>query len=642
MVKKIMLFLFSLFITASNAQLNKELKADNKYQKFAYIDAIVIYSKLVNKGYKSESMLLKLANANYFSANYPEAAKWYKQLFEMNKQVDNEIYFRYSNTLKSIGETDLANQFLQRFNEQNILDSRGIRYKENPNYLNEIEKSKDTYSIGNVDFNSKFSDYGIAFWKDQLVFSSNRPERLSHTKKNAWDGQPLSALFYEDNSKVKSFKELTSKFNISTPVFTKDGNTVYFTQNNSINNKRAYNSNNTTLLKIYKAEFINDQWQNIKELPFNSNEYSCAHPALSYDEKTLFFASDMPGTFGDSDIFNVAILGNDSYGIPQNLGDKINTEGKESFPFITSEGQLYFSSNGHLGLGGLDIFKTDLNTNNAVVDNVGEPVNSAFDDFAIYLNSDVKTGFFSSNRPGGLGFDDVYAITNIYHAPKYSLPSPFFSGNVMDKWTNAPIDSVKVSVFDINFNSLNYTYTNIDGSYQTYTVAGQPGDVFYIRAEQKDYITAEQRLILPENLDDIKVQIKLDKRIVEVGRGDDLAKVFEIENVVYFDFNRSDIREDAIAELAKVYEVLSQYPKMKIDIRSHTDSRGSSAYNQKLSDQRAKGTINWLIKQGIDKSQLSGKGYGKTQLVNACLDGVSCTEEEHQKNRRSEFIIVDL
>ena len=642
MIKKLLLSIFCLFALVGNAQQNKELKADRNYADYAYIDAIAIYTRLADKGYRSENMLRKLGNAYYFSANYPEAAKWYKELLDMNAVVEPEIYFRFSNALKSIGEIEKSNFYMNKFLEANKSDSRAVSYLNNRDYLNNIGEDMEKYTIDKFNFNSSYSDFGIAFWQNVLVFGSNRPERLMHEKKNAWDGQPLSALYFLNENKAEAFRKLTSKFNISTPVFTKDGNTVYFTQNNLVNNRRAYNDDNTTLLKIYKAEFTKGKWGKIVELPFNSNNYSCAHPALSPDEKTLYFASDMPGTYGDSDIMKVSILGDNKYGDPVNLGKKVNTEGRETFPFVTSDNVLYFSSNGHLGLGGLDIFNFDLKDNEAVVKNIGDPVNSAFDDFAIYIKDDNKTGYFSSNRPGGMGEDDIYTITNIYRIPEPIPYTQSFSGNVTNRLNNALVGNVKITILDANFNPLTTVFTKSDGTFQTPEITGEPGGIVYVRAEHDDYITEEKRMILPEESGNTKVKIRLDKRIIEVGRGDDLAKVFEIENVIYFDYNKSDIRDDASIELAKVYEVLSEYPKMKLDIRSHTDSRGSDAYNQKLSDQRAKGTITWLVKEGIHKNRLTGKGYGESMLVNECKDGVECTEEEHQKNRRSEFIITDL
>lgn len=640
MMKKIAVLVLGLCVFVSNAQQLQEIKANRNYQDYAYIDAISIYTRLANKGYKSENILRKLGNAHYFSANYPEAAKWYGSLFEITSEVEPEIYFRYSNALKSIGQIEKANQYLDKFNQLNEYDSRAIKFKNNPDYLKEIEKQKDKYSVGYANVNSKYSDYAVTFWKDKLILSSNRPAKSKTNKINTWDGQPFASLFVLKDNKVESFDELDSKYNISTPTFTKDGNTVYFTQNNSIKDKRG--NGFTSHLKIYKADYIEGKWKNIVELPFNHDDYSCAHPVLSEDEKELFFSSDMSGTYGNSDIYRIKIIGENQYGLPENLGTKINTEGKESFPFIDSNDVLYFSSNGHLGLGGLDIFKIDLKDENAEVINLGEPVNSPFDDFAIYLKSDNKTGYFSSNRPKGLGYDDIYAINDIVRAPK---PVPYlhsFSGNTIDRLTGVSISKVKVTVLDANFNRLYDVISVTDGSFQLPKIAGKPGDILYLKAEHPDYITEEKRMILPENAGNTHVVIKMDKRIVEVGKGDDLAKVFEIENVIYFDYDKFNIRKDAAVELAKVYEVLSEYPKMKIDVRSHTDSRGSNRYNQRLSDQRAQGTIKWLIEQGIHSSRLTGKGYGETILVNECTDEIKCSEDQHQKNRRSEFIITDL
>ncbi|WP_177761253.1 OmpA family protein [Flavobacterium sp. I3-2] len=640
MIKKITILACVFCVFISNAQHVQELKANRNYQDYAYIDAISIYTKLADKGYESENILRKLGNAYYFSANYPEAAKWFGKLFQMTTEVEPEIYFRYSNALKSIGEIDKANQFLEKFNQLSQNDSRAIKFKNNPNYLKDIEKQKDKYSIGKVNLNSKYSDYAVTFWNDKLILSSNRPASSKSSKKNSWDGLPFSSLFILNENQIENFDELDSKYNISTPAFTKDGNTVYFTQNNLKKNKKEHGF--TSHLKIYRADYINGKWENISELPFNHADYSCAHPVLSTDEKMLFFSSDMNGTFGDSDIFRVKIYENNQYGLPENLGKKVNTEGKETFPFISSDNVLYFSSNGQLGLGGLDIFKIDFNDENAEVVNLGEPINGPFDDFAIYLKNDNKTGYFASNRPQGLGYDDIYSINDIVRPPK---PIPYlhsFSGKAIDRLTEAPINQVKVSVLNANFDSIYDVLSVANGTFQLPKIAGAPGDIVYIKAEHPDYITEEKRMVLPEIAGNTPVVIKMDKRIVEVKKGDDLAKVFEIENVIYFDYDKSNIRKDAAVELAKVYEVLSEYPKMKIDVRSHTDSRGSDAYNQKLSEQRARGTIKWLVEQGVDPSRLTGKGYGESMLVNECENGVTCSEEQHQKNRRSEFIITDL
>lgn len=630
-----------LSLSALNAvgQNKKEVKADTKYENTAYVDAIDIYTKLAESGYESENLYTKLGNANYFSGKYQEAAKWYGKLFELTTDVEPEIFFRYSVSLKSIGEIEKANQYLLKFHEANKTDSRGTMFKENPDYIQDINSINNRFSYQLANFNTSYSDFGVAFWQNSLVFTSATPIRGPHKDISTWDGQPFFTLFSLNDEKMSRLKDLYSRFHVSNAVFTKDGTVVYFTQNNIVKDQSAKEVHVSTL-KLYKAIYDGKKWTDITELPFNGNGYSCAHPALSPDEKTLYFSSDMPGSIGESDIYKVAIYNNhSSYSSPVNLGKPINTEAKENFPFVSKDGILYFSSNGHLGLGGLDLFQYNLEDPNATVENLGPGINTAFDDFNIFIKNDLKSGYFSSNRPGGVGYDDIYEITDIIPLKPYEQT---FYGKVFERLADTGIPDAKVTVYNDDFQALNSTFTKPDGSYSNLVVGGNPGDVVFIRAEHPDYITDEVTVILPEKAGEKKVNLILDKKVVEVKKGDDLAKIFEIENIIYFDFNKFEINKGAEVELAKVFEVLKQYPTMKLDVRSHTDSRGTNEYNQKLSDHRAKATIDWLVNHGIDRSRLTGRGYGETMLVNHCSDGVECSDELHQLNRRSEFIILDL
>ena len=631
-----------LSLSALNAvgQNTKELKADAKYEKTAYVDAIAIYTRLAESGYESENLFTKLGNANYFSGKYQDAAKWYGKLFEMTTDVIPEIYFRYSVSLKSLGEIEKSNQYLMKFHQMNKSDSRGQAFQKNPDYIQDINKIQNRYTYQLAPFNTVYSDFGVAYWLDRLVFTSANPVKGVYKDENTYDGQPFFSLFSVEDQKLSRLKELSNRFHVSNAVFTKDGSTVYFTQNNTVKDNPNKDVVEMSNLKLYKASYKNNKWTDIIELPFNSDSYSCAHPALSADESTLYFSSDMPGTLGESDIYKVAIFNNhSSYGPTINLGKPVNTEGKENFPFVSNDGILYFSSNGHLGLGGLDMFQYPLDVKDATVENLGPGINTAFDDFSIVIKHDLKTGFFSSNRPNGVGNDDIYEITDIVPVKKYEQK---FYGKVFEKLADVGVPNAKVTVFNDDFEPIKTVTSNADGSYDDLLIGGNPGDVVYIRAEHPDFITDEVRVVLPEKAGEKKVNIILDRKIIEVKKGDDLAKVFEIENIIYFDFNKSEINKGAEVELAKVLEVMKLYPDMKIDVRSHTDSRGTNEYNQKLSDHRAKSTVDWLVAKGIDKSRLSGKGYGETQLVNHCKDGVECSDEVHQKNRRSEFIISDL
>ena len=427
-------------------------------------------------------------------------------------------------------------------------------------------------------------------------------------------------------------------------MFTQDGNTMYFTRNNFNNGKKGRDSERTILLKLYKATKDGDKWTNVTELPFNSNEYSVAHPALSPDEKTLYFASNMPGTLGASDIFKVSINADGSYGTPENLGNKINTEARETFPFVTDNNELYFASDGHPGLGGLDVFVTQLKEDGNVgsIKNVGEPVNSKMDDFAFLIDNKTKNGFVSSNRKeDNLGYDDIYKFTEILPIPKDC--EQLLTGIVVDEESQEPIANARVVLFDSAENKLKEQTSDAEGKYDFGTV--DCDTKLKIRAEKPTYNTNEISVTIPKEsgTTDSKVAIELTEKPLKVG--DPLNKALNIE-IIYFDLDKSNIRPDAAVELAKVLEVMKEYPTMKIDVRSHTDCRQTAAYNLALSDRRAKSTIAWLIKNGIAADRLTGRGYGESQLVNDCgcepTNESNCTEEQHQKNRRSEFIITSL
>ncbi|MFV8338093.1 hypothetical protein ACNQGL_02350 [Flavobacterium sp. LB3P21] len=397
-------------------------KADKEYDGYAYIDAIKTYERILEKGYKSDDLLQKLANSYYFNGDLEKSAKWYGELFVLNNEIAPEYYYRYAQSLKAIKEYDKADVMIVKFNQKNGNDLRAKLAAEQKDYLAVIKRNSGRYTVENAGVNSKYSDYGTSFYGNKIVFTSARDTVGFGTKIDSWTGEGFTNLYEankESNGKLSSVehlsKKLNSKFHEATPVFTKDGKTVYFTRNNFLNGKKIKDKNKTILLKIYKATLDGNQWTNITELPFNSDNFSVAHPALSPDEKQLYFATDMPGTYGQSDIYKVTINDDGSFGIPQNLGNKINTEGRETFPFITSENELYFASDGHPGLGGLDVFvsKPKQNGNYEEVLNVGEPLNSSKDDLALLIDTKTQRGYVTSNRDGGQGDDDIYTFKEI-------------------------------------------------------------------------------------------------------------------------------------------------------------------------------------------------------------------------------------
>lgn len=652
-MKRQIVFILALSLNGflMNAQEVKINKADKNYDKFAYVDAIKTYEKVAEKGHKSVEVFQKLGNAYYFQSKLEDANKWYTELFAMNQEVEPEYYFRYAQTLKSVGDYKKADEMMEKFYQKDGSDNRAKIAKSQKDYLSEIKKNSGRYRIENAGINSEFSDYGTAFYKDELVFTSARDTGGISSRKHSWTNQSYTNLFgskVTDNGNFESpkkfSKSVSSKFHESTPAFTQDGNTMYFTRNNFNNGKKGSDKSETILLKLYKATKDGDKWTNVTELPFNSNEYSVAHPALSPDEKTLYFASDMPGSMGSSDLYRVAINADGSYGTPVNLGNKINTEGRETFPFVSDNNELYFASDGHPGLGGLDVFVTKLSSdgNIGTIKNVGEPVNSKMDDFAFLIDTKTKNGFVSSNRKeDNLGYDDIYKLTEIIPIPEDC--KQFLTGVVVEEDSQKPIANAKVILYDSVENKLKELTSDAQGKYDFGIV--ECDTKLKIRAEKTTYNTNEISVIIPKESGNTNSKVSLELKEQALKPGDSVNNVLNID-IVYFDLDKSDIRPDAAVELAKVLEVMKQNPTMKIDVRSHTDCRHTAAYNLALSDRRAKSTIAWLIKNGIAADRLTGRGYGESQLVNKCscepTNESNCSEEEHQKNRRSIFVITSL
>ncbi len=641
----IALLLFATIV--GNAQEGKIERGTKNFNKYDFVDAQEIYQKVADKGYESADLFKRLGDSYYLNASYEKSSTYYGKLIEQFPEAAQaEAYFRYALSLRATKDYALSDRMMSRFFDLKEDDRRASLFKETPDYLREIDYQKGSYEVSNTTINSGYSDFGPMLYNDKLIFASNR-DTGSFTKRiHKWNGQPFLNLYQVSLNKVdqdagnkyveKFSAYLNTQYHESTPVFTEDGKTVYFTRNNYNNGKYREDNDGTNRLKLYKASLVNGKWTDSQELPFNSDEYTVAHPALSVDGSRLYFASDMPGTFGLSDLWYVSINGDKTYGTPVNLGSDINTEGRESFPFISSENDIYFASDGHPGLGGLDLFVTALGRNGETAEilNLGEPANTSKDDFAFVINSESNTGFLSSNR-GKRGVDD-----NIYMLKQIKKPSPpcdiLLSGIVTDKSTGDYLDGATVSLYDTNNNLFKSVVT---GASAAFAFIPDCDKIFLIRAEKEGYNTSEKMVTTPNVSSEIEEILQLDKTLKPVVPGDDIAKILDL-NPIYFNFDKYDIRPDAEVELAKVLVYMETYPSVRIDVRSHTDSRGRDAYNLNLSQNRNVSTRDWLISKGISASRLTGKGYGETQLVNDCGNGVRCSKDQHQLNRRSEFIVL--
>jgi outer membrane protein OmpA-like peptidoglycan-associated protein/tetratricopeptide (TPR) repeat protein len=627
-----------LSVFKSFAQESKINKADKNYNSLAYKDAIKLYEMAGEKGYKSEEMFKKLGNSYYFNSDYEAAARWYGKLFEMDSAPGSEYFYRYSQCLKSIGQWDKADKIMEEFNVFYKNDTRGKLYKENINYIDQVKANSGRYTIEDAGINSKYSDYSTIVHNNKIYFASARDTGNFSKRKHKWNNEYFTNLYEADldSLKVKKIKSaVNSKFHESSPAFTKDGRTVYFTRNDYVNGKRGRDENKVTLVKIYKASFENNKWTNILSLPFNSDNYSTGHPALSADEKTLYFSSNMPGSFGQSDIYKVSVDSSGGYGSPQNLGKSINTEGKETFPYVTSENEIYFASDGHPGLGGLDVFVGKIEDNGTIsnIQNLGTDINSPKDDFAYTIDPITRKGYFSSNKDGGQGSDDIYKFTETRKLKCIQN----LEGIVTDDGNGTILPDTKVILYEKE----QIKFTAVSDPAGFYSLPAECSKAYTIRAERRNYDKKEISVVIAALNGKTNVPIVLHKSACQLIVGADLAKCFGIK-VIYFDLNKSDIVSQAASDLGKILTALNENPTMKLDIRSHTDSRGSFKYNEALSDQRAKSTMEWLISKGIDSERLTAKGYGESEIINGCSDGVKCSEDQHQENRRSEFIIAHI
>ena len=625
------------------AQGRKLKKANASFNNYAYIDATKVYLKVVEAGFSSEMISKNLGDAYYFNANYTEATKWYKDLFGKTDSVQDIYFLRYSQSLKAEGfEAESALWFDKYAIKAGL---KGKDFENANDYLQLIDKNADRYTLEPLAISSNGIDFGAAF-KDKetysytkLVFASTgaKPSKSSRKKLDPWTELNYLDLYEvpmdEDGKLGQATKlegEVNSKHHETSAIFTKDGNTMYFTRNNSSPRAKRGKAE-TQYLKIYRAHLVNGAWVGIEDLSINGDNYSTAHPALNAEEDKLYFVSNMPETLGETDIFMVTINKDGTLGKPVNLGEKVNTKGRESFPFISKDNELYFSSDGHFGLGGYDVFYVQLKGSGYTggLYNVGKPINSSYDDFSFVIYN--RKGFVSSNREGGQGYDDIYSFIENTSIKELSIST--ISGKVTDKDTQKPIANALVSILDTNNILITTTNTDNNGNFSTRVDFSKDYIVKVTNTEYKgDDVFSEK------NLKERAYNFELERNVFEVAAGDDIAKILAI--TIYFDLDKSAIRPDAALELQKIIAVMQENPSLKIDVKSHTDSRANDGYNMHLSQQRNEATKNYIInKGGIDASRLSGKGYGESQLVNNCINGVPCSEAKHQANRRSEFVV---
>jgi outer membrane protein OmpA-like peptidoglycan-associated protein/tetratricopeptide (TPR) repeat protein len=600
---------------------NKDTKvADKLYTRYEYVDAAKEYLKLVENDKADPYVYKQLADTYFNMFDTTEAVKWYAKATETDQ--DAETYYRYAQMLKSNGKYEEANKQMQKFATAAPNDSRAKTFKENPNYVPRLLDKTKLFNVNPSDVSSDKSEFGAVLYDNSVYFTSAR----NGARKNygALD-EPFLDIYKADYNadgtvtNATTVSKLNSQFHDGPLTMSADGNTVYFTSDSF--REKTFEKDKANKLKlgrnsIFKSTKNGDSWGDAEMLSFNSKEFSTSNPSLSRDGKTLYFSSDRPGSLGGVDIWKVAINADGTYGEPQNLGNKVNTEGNESFPFIADDNTtLYFASSGKLGLGGLDVYKIDLSGGDAT--NLGKPVNTEKDDFAFTFNSVKGAGFLSSNRNGN---DDIFAV------------APICGVDVMIVVTNAKtgaiLSNASVSILDDKKNVIATEMSNANGEVKYRVECDKP----YVVQATKDGFEGNTFAVVKSKGPNAKVDAALQPIDVIVTETEITLKP------IYFEFNKSNITQDGAFELDKLVQVMKNNDKMVILAKAHTDNRGSDKYNLSLSDRRAKSTVQYVISKGIPASRISGKGMGELEPKEDC--GKDCTEEQHALNRRSEFLIV--
>lgn len=621
-----LLLLSSFSLTAQNKATST---ADKYFARYEFNDAIEAYEKLIEKGKADDYVYTQLAKANQQIFNTVESERWYAKVVKSSQNP--EMIYQYSQMLKANGKYEESNAQMKKFAGFRPADERSVAFNKNPDYLPKILEKGKKFNVQNLSINSENQDFGGIVNNNIFYFTS---ARNSKRRNYGWNDQPFLDIYVSSVLTDGTYMEaeliegdVNTKYHEGSVTFSQDGKRMYFSRESFFENefeKDSISNTKFSVLHLYQATLDGDAWRQVEPLHINSPNFSVSNPALSADGKTLYFQSDMPGGFGLFDIYKASVNEDGSIGEPVNLGQKINTEGQERFAYSSSNGTLYFSSDGHLGLGGLDVFfSREIDGKMTPVRNIGIPVNSNADDFAFNLDEESGEGFVSSNREGGLGSDDIYAIKKLQ-----PICDVLIVATITDNKTGEPLVNASTTLYDSEGNKLASNMSDSEGIVE-YMIECDTDTV--LEAAKVDY---ESEKLAIDGTDEEEVAVALaldpiDKLIVD-------NRV--LLNPIYFDYDKSNVTSKSAFELDKLIQIMTKYPEMVINATSHTDSRGSAAYNEKLSDRRAKTTVQYVISKGIDAARISGVGKGENELAVNC--GSACTEEEHQLNRRSEFIIV--
>ena len=607
-------------------------KGNDYFDKMWYAEAARIFDLVLEKtdAEHSQQLLSRAGDSHYYAGNLEKAYQWYHELHRLYKnEMEKDAMFKYTQILKGTGKYQRAASLTKILRQK----------REEP--LKELDKMDTTaweviynVSIKNLEINSPYSDFSPMFHHgSDIVYASAKDTSFLTTRRYRWTNQPFLDLYVAhqkgaggDLSPPEKFsRKINTKYHEASMAFSPDQKTIYFTRNN-YGKRLKRGENGINHLKIYRSEFKGDEWTKAEELPFNSENYSTGHPAVSPDGTKMYFVSDRPGGYGETDIYVVDIDANGAFSEPKNLGETINTEAKEMFPYAT-ENALYFSSNRPMGLGGLDVYKS--NGTNGVFSvgvNLGEPINSNRDDFSYIIDASGKHGYFASNRKGGKGDDDIYSFTSI---PNFNS----IVGSIASETSETPLENASIVLYGKDGALLNKSSSDATGRYVFKNLI--PSTDYTVVAAKNGFVADTLSVRTKDN-----ENISVSQYLKEVIKEKPITEFYEPSNV-YFAFDSYAITPTYAQELDKLITVLKENETLSLKIESHTDAIGPEAYNKYLSDRRAKSTRDYIVSQGIDSSRiLSAVGYGEERLLNNCSNGIPCAADQHRMNRRSEFILV--
>ena len=652
------LFLLGVFFTSCHTDKLSNKKALKHFDKGEYDLTIKELLPLAQKGFQLDQTNFLLGESYRLSNRITQSLPYYQQA-QAKGYVDKMLPYYMAIAAKSNGNYDLTKNYLTEFIKSKPSRLYQIKSEieiENLAQIPDLLKKQSPVTLQPLTGNTAKTEFDAKKIGDELIFTSSSKPEIYKNNGLPFLGivkAPLKNPGEIGAQSIFSSALFKENANDGTPVFTKDGNTVVFARGNTGKSKDP-----SPDVDLYISKKTAANWSEPERLSISDSLAWDGSPAFSADERTLYFSSNRRGGKGGVDLYRVPIDNSGRFGRPINLGSTINTPGDELFPHVSANGKLYFSSDGHPSIGGLDLFVASRNENEIVIEHLGLPINSIGDDFAISF-SDSTQGYISSNRPGGKGDDDIYFFKSTGSEDRWWTTTPppvidtlnkkivnyFVQVKVVDP-LGKPIDSVKINVRK-NGQTLKNENTNKKGLIELIDLA--ENDELIFKCDKEDFITVRSSFsmegkaipdaLLKKEMTDTTFQVIITMDRPEIGKG--ISKLYEI-NSIYYDLDKADIRPDAAEELDKIVQFLSDNPQMNLELGAHTDARASTGYNLKLSQRRAESAVKYIIRRGIATDRIKPKGYGESQLINECADGVECPEEMHQQNRRTEFKITKI